>query len=309
MLKNWTTIAVIIGLLAGCASQPAGVGSYVTAEDGAAMMVQITSIDEGRVTGTVSVVTSEENGKTSAMTRSFSGTLEGKALNLSIENGYGVSLATGMLEGDRLRLTFFGNGNSQQILFAKSDATEFDRRVDATRIRSAEKKQEIETAAAQKERIEQRAKTQRAINVLADNLFEKARDIQEKAKRLDAVMAGYRSARDRVGKMQTTKRGIDVNSYDASYRIGEIDYQIDGLAHDMESAHRDVQSYAESVDRFMAETGSQSSSLMAECEADQLLDCARLSAAAQLLNSRNQEFRGAHSREKAAFEGKRGTKS
>lgn len=309
MKKTWTTVVVIAGLLAACSSQPAGVGSYVMSDTDTAMMVQITSIEDGRVNGTVSAVVSGEDGKTGAVTRTFSGTLEGKALNLSVENGNGLSLVTGMLEGDKLKLTFFGNGSSNQLIFAKSDASEFDKLVGSTRVRAAEKQQEIETAAAQKERMEQRSKTQKSIDDLADKLFAKAQELQQKTKKLDTVIAGYQSARNRVGKMQVAKRGIDASSYDGSYRVDEINYQIDDLSNDMASVHGDVKSYAETLDGFMSDTASQSPWLISECEADNLLDCSRLSAAAQLLGTRNTEFRAAYTQEKAAFEGKRGTKS
>ena len=309
MKKTWTTVVVIAGLLAACSSQPAGVGSYVMSDTDTAMMVQITSIEDGRVNGTVSAVVSGEDGKTGAVTRTFSGTLEGKALNLSVENGNGLSLITGMLEGDNLKLTFFGNGSSNQLIFAKSDASEFDKLVGSTRVRAAEKQQEIETAAAQKERMEQRSKTQKSIDDLADKLFAKAQELQQKTKKLDTVIAGYQSARNRVGKMQVAKRGIDATSYDGSYGVDEIDYQISSLSNDMASVHGDVKSYAEALEGFMSETASQSPWLISECEADNLLDCSRLSAAAQLFNTRNVEFRGAYARERTAFEGKGGTKS
>lgn len=307
--KTWMIIVLAAGLLAGCSTKPEGIGSYVASDADTAMMVQITSIDEGRVNGTMSVVVADENGKTSAVTRPLSGTLEDNALNLSVENGTGLSLVTGMMEGEKLRLTFFGKGDSSQIVFAKSNAAEFDKLVGATRHRSAEKQQEIETAAAQKDRMEQRSKTQKSIDDLADKLFAKAQELQEKSKKIDIVIASYRSARDRIGKMQTAKRGIDTGADDGSYRIGEIDYDINGISSDMDSTHRDVQSYAQSLDGFMTETASQSPWLIAECGADNLLLCSRLSESANLLKTRNQEFQIAYSREKAAFAGKRGNKS
>lgn len=122
------------------------------------------------------------------------------------------------------------------------------------------------------------------------------------------MIAGHRSVRDRVGKMQAAKRGIDAESYDGSYRITQIDYQIDSLSNEMDSAHDSVQSYLESLNDFMSDRASQASWLIAECNADNLLDCSRLSAASQLFDTRNQEFRGASSREKAAFERKGGNK-
>lgn len=278
-------------------------------EDDGATMVQITSIDQGRVTGAMMTVTSDDDGKSKAFKVPLTGTFEGGAFNLSVENGIGVSLVTGVLEGDKLRLTFFGKGESQQVIFVKSDASEFDKQVDASRVRAAQKRQDIEVAAAQQERMEQRSKLQKAIDGFADELLAKAEEVQEKTKRINVVVAGYRATYERVGKMQAAKRGIDANSYDGSYRVIAIDYKIESLSNEIDMMHDSVQSYADSLSRFMAETAAQSPSFIAECEADDLLNCSRFSAASKLLQTRNQEFHTAYSREKAVFEGKRGTTS
>lgn len=82
---------VAIAMLAGCSRGSAKLGSYIASDDDTAFMVQIASIEDGRVSGSVSVVTSDDNGKTTAVTRPMSGTIEGDALNLSVENGTGLS--------------------------------------------------------------------------------------------------------------------------------------------------------------------------------------------------------------------------
>lgn len=305
----WMSIIVSAALLAGCSSQPTGVGSYITSDSDTAMMVQIASIEDGRVTGTVSMVKSDKDGTTDAVARPFTGTLENKALNLSLENGRGLSLVTGILDGENLKLTFFGNGNSSQIAFIKKDAGEFDKLVGNTRVRSAEKQQEIEIAAAQKGRMEQRSKTQKSIDGLADRTLAKASELREKTKKLDLVIAGYQSAGSRIGKMQVAKRNLNANSDDAAYRASSIDYDIDGLSDDVAAMHGDVQSYAKNLSSFIAEASSSSASLFVECGADALLDCSRLREAMALVMTRNREFLGALTRENAAFNRHGGTRS
>ena len=301
----------MVGSLAGCSGQSGSVfggpvGSYVSADNDAALMVQITSVHDGQVNGTISLVGAADDGKNVAGTRPFSGTIEGKALNLSIENGTGVSLATGELEGDKLRLTLFGNGNSSQFTLAKSDAEKFDQLANATRVRAAEKKQDVESVAASKDRAQRRSETQRSINQLADGEFAKAGEVLEKSRRIDVLIAGYRAARDRTAKMQSAKHSINANSSEGSYRISQIDYQIDGLANDMENTHTSVQNYMTDLISFANDATLQSSQRLGECQTDRLLDCSRLSAGMQLFQSRYQQFRRDYQRENAAFTGKSG---
>ncbi|RJF85542.1 hypothetical protein D3876_16585 [Sphingomonas cavernae] len=280
-------------------------GSYIASDDDAAFMVQITTIDDGRVNGSVSVVTSDENGKTKAVTRPMSGTIEGNALNLSVENGTGLSLVTGAVEGDNLRLTFFANGNSTQLNFAKRDAGKFEELANAKRHRAAEKQQEIETAAAVQDRVEQRAKIQKSIDRLADAVFTKAQEVQEKSRKMDVVIAGYRTAHDRAGRMQTAKRDMNLGSPESQYRVSQIDYQLDSLSNDVKGMHDQVRNYMQSLNGFMADAASQSPQLFAECQADELLNCSRLSAGLQTLRTRHQQFQAEYQRENAAFSSKR----
>ena len=303
--KNIAT-AVAAGLLAACSAQSNPIGSYVASDADAALMVQITSIHDGQVNGIISLVGAADDGKNIAGTRHFTGTIEGKALNLSVENGTGVNLATGELDGDTLTLTLFANGHSSQFSFAKSDAENFARLANASRVRAAEKKQDVESEAALKDRVDQRSKTQRTIDQLADRSFAKADGVSEKTRKIDVVIAGYRTATDRTAKMQSAKRNIDSGSSEGSYRISQIDYRIDSLAGDMKSTHESVQSYLTDLNSFISEAALKSAQFSAECQADRLLNCSRLSAGVQLLQSRYQQFKRAQGRENAAFPGRGG---
>jgi chromosome segregation ATPase len=177
----------------------------------------------------------------------------------------------------------------------------------ANRIRAAEKKQEIESAAALDDRVEQRAKTQRSIDQLADSAFAKASEVWEKSRKVEVVIAGYRAGRDRTGRMQSAKRGIDAESNEGSYRISQIDFQIDSISNDIENAHDQVRSYMQGLSEFMADATSKSSQFLAECQADRLLNCSRLSGSMQSLQARYQQFRRDYGRENAAFNGRGGS--
>lgn len=297
---------VFAGLLAGCSSQPDAMGSYVTSDGESVMMVRLTSVSDGQVSGTISVVATDEEGKNQAGTRPLYGTIEGNALNLSIEGGNGVAMATGTIEDENLHLTMFGNGGSTRLTLAKSDTEEFNELANTSRVRAVEKRHEIESAAALRGRVEQRSKSQTAIDQFADSTFANASEVLEKSRKIEVVIAGYRAARDRTGRMQNAKRQIDTESYQGSYRVSQIDYQIDSLSSGMETTHAEVQTYMQNLSGLVNEATSKSTQLLAECEADQLLNCARLSESMRLLRTRYQQFRRDYARENAAFAGRGG---
>jgi hypothetical protein len=294
---------IAFGLVAACAGKADGIGSYITSDDDAAFMVQIASIEAGHVTGKVSVITSDENGKITAVTRSMSGTIEGDALNLTIENGTGLSVVTGKMDGDNLHLTFFGDGTSSQLTFAKSDVSEFEELAQSKRVRAAEKTHEIESAAALKIRIEQRGKTQRSIDRFADDLFGKAEDAQDRYHGIESVIAGYRVAKARAGKMQSAKRTLNAESQEGSYRIHELDYEINNISNDMRYEHSQVQSFMQSLNQLMADATAKSSQFLAECQTDQLLNCSRLSAGMESLRTQYQQLQSIYTKEQAAYGG------
>lgn len=47
---------MVAGFLAGCAAESASVGSYIASDVDTAFMVQISSIEDGRVNGTMSYI-------------------------------------------------------------------------------------------------------------------------------------------------------------------------------------------------------------------------------------------------------------
>ncbi len=227
----------------------------------------------------------------------------GSVTSPSVENGTGLSLVTGTIDGDTLHLTFFGNGSSTRLDFAKADASKFPELVEATRRHAAEKKQEVQAIAADKVQVEQRTKTQRQIDQLADAAFAKGQELGEKTGRLAGVIASNRVAHERAGKMQLAKRRLNTGIPDADYQVSQIDYQLGSLFGDAERMHNSVQTYMQSANGFMADAASQSSRFLAECQADRLLNCSRLSGSLQSLRVNYQQFQAGYEQENAAFKG------
>lgn len=303
MNRNCFAAMAGVVLVAGCNSQPTGVGSYIFSDTDGAVMVQITSTKDGQVSGSWSVVKTFADGKTKAGSRPLSGTIEGNALNLTVENSAGPSLVTGTVDGDNLRLTIFVNGKSSKVTLAKSDASKFEKLANGQRSRAQEKLQETEAVAASKNRIKQRSKTQESIDRLADGIVEKSQEVQEKSKRVDIIAAEHRVAYSRAGKMRSAKQKLNAESADGGYRISQLDYEIDRISNDRESIHARVQSYMESLNEFVSDTDAKSSQFLAECEADELLNCSRLSPAKQTLTVKYQLFQKGYERENAAYIG------
>ena len=304
MTKSWLVTAITVALLAACSVDPAGVGSYVASGPDGVMMVQITAIDAGRVSGTLSMVSTDDKGKTSAITRPLSGTLEGEALNLTIDQASGASLVTGTLDADAMRLTFFGTGNSSEVVFAKSDAAKFNALVAKTRQQAATTKQGLEADAAQQDRITRRTKTQAAIDGDADQLFAKGQELSEKIRRLEVIVAQHGASKGRIAKLQAAQRAEDSSTSDGNYRASQITYEITRVQDDMEALHRSVEAYAQSIRDFADDAASLMGKRLAECEADKLLDCSRLRSGFKLFHTRYASFGAAHTREQAAFAGK-----
>lgn len=305
MYKNYVLAICVGGLLSGCNGQPSGVGSYIYSDADTALMMQITSIDAGRIDGSLSIVTANEGGETEAATRPVSGTIEANALNMTVENGTGLSLVTGTMGSDDLRLTFFANGESSQITLKKGDASKFGILANGRRQRAAEKLQEAETAIVSTERIKQRSKIQDLIDQSANSIFDKSRELQEKYKKTEIVMAEYRVGNARMAKMHNAKQTTKNDSVDYSYHNTQLDYQIDSVSNEMKRVHDQVKDYKNNLDLFLTDAVSQTSRLLAECAADKLLNCSRLNSANQDMNVKYQQFKKGYGQENAAYKAKR----
>ena len=175
----------------------------------------------------------------------------------------------------------------------------------ATRHRSAEKQQEIEAAAAMKIRVAEREKIQRTIDQFSASILEKSQEIERAFGRIDIVISSHRRDYDKIGKMRNTKRQINSGSPDDTYRISEIEYEIGSITNDMNMKHNDVINYMDTLDRFTADASSQKLRILSECQADALLNCARMSAGLETLRAGYEQFRNSYRQESLAFQGKR----
>src|SRR3954462_11774563 len=217
-------LIVVAMLLSGaCTRTSAPAESYIASDDTAAMLLELKPGDGHDVKGTISVVGTDEGGKLKSGTRTLSDTMDGKALNLSVENGNGVTLATGIRTSEGFELTFLNNGTSAKMLFRPQPAEQFPKLVDQFRQHSAEQKQ-----AAQQEAllaVQQRALSvdQDSINRLAADLNAKAQAVADATLRVQAVAQSYAGASAQTARLRTAEAI-------AFARLGRDDYRVDQIS-------------------------------------------------------------------------------
>lgn len=294
-------------LLTGCSGQSSLIGSYISSgQDDSAAMVQIDSVADKAVRGVVAFVTVDEKGAVDAVRRPLVGTIEDKLLNLTVENGTGVSLITGMVVDDGLEITFFGNGESQKLVFEKRKAGDFDAILADIRRKSAEIKQEVKSAELEAERAKRRLETQRQIDAFSTKLFDETGRVNVNVRKIDAVISGYRATAKRAGELKIARRGLVSAGDEGSYRIDQINYNLETNQDRANSAHTDLQDYARRIEEEHLANIDDAASTMADCKADSLLSCTKLSSALEAYRNAVEALRKGVSRENAAFNTERG---
>lgn len=297
---------IAFAALMGCTHQNPLVGSYInTGYDDGALMVQIESVQDNRVNGIVAFVALDANGRVAARRTPLSGTIEGNALNLTIENGMGFGMITGIVVPNGLELTIAANGESVRLLFERKDAAEFDRLVSNLRVQSAQVRQENEVARLEAQRAQRRSQIQRQIDAHSDALLAEAQTITAKVRDVDNVMVGYRRIASRAGQLRTTAQGLDTGSDEGSYRLGDINYRLEGNRDMASAAHDDVQSYWRTIDGRRQANLNRARQFMADCQSDLRLSCSRLSNAVASYGQSISALRTSVDRENAAFAAER----
>lgn len=305
MRRHDITICIALAASA-CSSQSDTTGSYIASDANGAFMVQIVSVLDGRVAGTLSILSVKPNGRIDAVRKPFSGTLERDAINITIENGTGVSLITGRLAGRTMDLTFFANGASQRLSFEKNQASRFDQLAAELRTRAAGNAASTEQAEAarrdarEKEaattvRIEGRASTQRDIDRLTDEAAKMTETVRTKTDRIDAVIAGYRSLSEQAQRGKASKSGKPMRS-------SEIDDRLESMDDQARNVHEQVVDFSVATKQALENASRKGADHLTQCGSDPLLTCSRQTAAIKALLSSYAVFQAASLRELEAFD-------
>lgn len=301
-----TTLIVAAAALSGCSSESGLTGSYIDTDysDGV-LMVQIDSVDHRDVHGTISMASFGDNGAVSSRRVPISGTIEGKALNLMVENGTGINMLNGTVVPDGLDLMLMGNGSSARFLFKRKDAAEFNRTIASLRTQSARSLQEKESAAFQVQQAARGLQVQSQIDGHVDRLLSDAQVITAKARQLDNAIAYYQRISARNAQLKVMATRVDSRSEDSSERIGDIENRLDGNRNLAASAHSDVQDFLRNVEGQSEANLRRASEFMADCQSDSRLSCAKLASAVSEYGNSVSALRGAVGRENAGYDAQR----
>lgn len=288
-------------LLAGCVGASNPTGTYIANDEAGGVMVQIKTAEDDTVTGTFTAAMLDAAGDIQAGARSFSGTVEGNALNFSIENGTGVSLATGFSTSDGLELTILSNGGSQKLILKKATVGEFPKIAANLRIRAAALKQAAEGKALATVQRKALSSAQDRINSVANDISAKAQAVANGIDQIERIVASYAAAATRADRLRgaqsvaTRKLGSD------DYRVDQISFAREQNADVARSDHESVQDALERLETALVRHEADATAVRKLCIANSSLNCAALDAALNVYRRHAQEFRIAAANERTAF--------
>jgi hypothetical protein len=296
-------LIVVAMLLSGaCTRTPAPAESYIASDETAAMLLELKPGDGHDVKGTISVVGTDEGGKLKSGTRTFSGTMDGKALNLSVENGNGVTLATGIKTDEGFELTFLNNGTSAKMLFRPQPAEQFPKLVDQFRQHSAEQKQ----AAQQEALLAVQQKTlsvdQDSINQIATDLNAKAQAVADATLRVQAVAQSYAGASTQTARLRTAEAIATARLGRDDYRVDQISFAREQIGDGAKANHDAVADLAARLRDATARHEADGAGAEQLCQSKPALDCSGVASAMARYRRNAAQLIDAVAKETTAFE-------
>lgn len=305
-MRRLAVALAVATLMSGCSNNAQLTGSYIDTDysDGA-LMVQIDSVDHRDVHGTITIASFDQNGAVHPRRVPISGTIEGKALNLTVENGTGMNMLNGTVVSDGLDLTMMGDGSSARFLFKRKDAADFNKVLANLRTQSAHTQQDTQEAAFKVQNAARGLKVQSQIDGYADELLRGAEAITAKSGQLNGAIAYYQRLSARNAQLRGMAARANSKSADGGDQLSDINNRLDGNRNLAASTHGNVQDFSHTVEGQSEGAQHRTDEFMTDCRTDSRLSCTRLaSAAAEYANSVS-VLRTAVAREEAAYNGSR----
>lgn len=123
-------------LLSACSDQADFDRTYLTEGGNYVIMLQLQSPDGREISGRIVSTEVGEGWKVIAANKPITGTIEGNAVNFTINHPSGNDPATtpvsGIVSGDNLNLTFFAHEKANELVFHRSTAEQYHAAVKAT---------------------------------------------------------------------------------------------------------------------------------------------------------------------------------
>lgn len=129
-MRIWLLSAIgLTAIVTACSDQSGFEKTYITNGGSYVVMLQIQSLDGRNISGSVSSTGFDQNWDLKARNWPISGTIEGQAINFTINYPPGNDPenipVSGVFDGDKLNLTTFSNGNSNNIVFYQGSAEQY----------------------------------------------------------------------------------------------------------------------------------------------------------------------------------------
>jgi hypothetical protein len=299
------SVLAVAASLAGCSGESGIRGSYLNHDDSSgALLVQIDDVHDHNVNGTISIVGTDAKGQIISRRTPLSGTIDGKALNLSMENGTGSGMVTGTVVPTGLQLTLLGNGQSMRLLFKRADPAEFDRIVSDVRTKATQARQETAAAVIEEEHTRELTNIQRAIESTADRLLFDARAVSEKSRQVENVIAGYPRFTARAAQLRAAAKQVDPRN-DMTGRLDDIRWRLSANRDTVTDAHSGSQAAVRDLEGPSTGDVDRANQFLGECQTDRRLNCTHLATALNAYATSAAGLRASVARETAAFESQR----
>jgi hypothetical protein len=303
--KMWLRFGLLSGacfVLAACSGQSGITGSYIGGDDNARVMVQINSLKDHEITGTVTAVSVSGDGRVAAVNKPVSGTIDSKIVNLNVENGSGLSLITGTLDDTGLSLTFFGKDSSQKLLLERRDPIEFAALTEGVRRHAAAIQQAALEGQSKAARMGRLAADQAQVFDFARDMTTKADSVMEGVVQINRIAASYSDLSIRAVRLGGVSTRLAAYPGDASGQIQEVDYAKERNADAAQSRHQSVLNASRTLAEASRQHDERAETLTALCTASPELDCRGIAAAINVYRARAVVLRAAIDHENNTFE-------
>lgn len=283
--------------LGGCSNNSSLIGTYIDTDYGdGVMMVQIDSVDHRDVHGTVSLASFGSNGVVQSIRLPISGTIDDKALNLSVGPGAASSVFNGTTTPDGLDLTLLSNGGAVRYIFKRKDAAEFNKTVESLRARMVQSQQDAVKVQSAARSVE----LQGQIDRQTDQLLSDAASISGTVRKMDGSGAYYESIAERNARLRAYEARL--GRHDISGRGPEAESDISGNNASALGSHTRAMIVWQNVQGTSENELKRAGQLITDCQTDNRLNCTRLARAAAEMTKSVEQFRSAMDREHAAYE-------
>lgn len=304
MRKRGITAMIVTSfmLTAGCAGSGATTGTYIATDDNAALMVEIQTGKDSEVSGAITLVGVDPRGALISGKRPFSGTIQGDTLNLNIENGLGLTIATGTKIDEGLDLTLLHDGTSERYTFKRQQPDQFPKIVADFRVRAASQKQAVQQASL--DVIKQKALVgyQDRINSIAAEVTKGADSITDATSRVNSAAQSYLPVSIKVSRLRSVEKATSSRFGSDDYRVGQLSLTREQESDSAKTNHEAVSGLVARLHEATARHETDAATANELCRGNTWLDCHILIAAMNAYRLNAREFFDSVAKETTAFE-------